>query len=70
MDSYWKLWEKLPCGNDRNNIRVGPTDECLSPNRVASFMNAGEEDSRIIEHLKNCKTCQEGITRFKQSNTF
>ena len=73
-DHYWDLWEQKAVtsgySDDLNNARVGPTLDCLSPKEVASFMNDGEIDQKIIEHLNHCETCRIGITRFKTSNTF
>ncbi len=74
ISNHLELWEKLgkmPGGDkDPFDTPLGPTQECLSANKVVSFTNEGEKDLKIVKHLKGCKDCRERISRFKQNRTF
>lgn len=64
--NIWKKIDEMPGGGrDPFTTPVGPTKECLSSNQVVSFVENGETDLGIIEHLNRCKACHERVERLK-----
>ena len=77
MDEYSKkMWENLNnlekteklFGPGKNPFETpfGPTPQCLSTHQVMVFIEGGENDINIIQHLNHCKSCTRWVARMKK----
>ena len=66
LKKIWEKIEKLPGGDsDPFETPIGPTDKCLSSNKMVSFVENGENNVNILLHLGECKSCRERISGYK-----